>query len=176
MGALIGIAGPLVGLALVLGVVYVIENFESWGWKVLAVAGGVVAFLVLLGVLLEALERRTTRKTVERLLALEPRRSWSEWALPAPESYVLLRGGTNVKSDAFKLGLLQMIAMGVLATDGSEGDTTLRRGPALADALAGSLVSIHRLWAASAEDQVQKVADRVVEGQVVQDQIEEAKR
>ncbi|MBI4329345.1 MAG: hypothetical protein HY685_05735, partial [Chloroflexi bacterium] len=98
-------------------------------------------------------ERRAAKNVVERLLALQPPRSWNEWTLPAPESYTLLRGGYYLRSDAFELGLLQLIAMGVLAPGGEEapegggGDTPLRRGPAAAHALAGSLVSIYRLWA-----------------------------
>ncbi len=158
--------GPLIALIAFYLLVYVIpvilgKNFDWPG--VVVWFGGLALIGLCVGsyfIVQEALERRATRKTVERLLALEPRRSWREWALPAPESYVLLRGVTKVKGDAFKLGLLQMIAMGVLAPDGSEtpeggdGETTLRRGPAPADALAGSLVPIFRLWAASAEDQV----------------------
>lgn len=138
--------------------------------------GLIVLCLISYGIVEYALERRATRKTLERILALEPRSSSRDWAMPAPESYALLRGVTNVRSDAFKLGLLQLIAMGVLAPDGGEapesgGDTILRRGPAPADALAGSLIPIHRMWAASAEDQVEQPENRVVE---VQEQ--EAKR
>jgi hypothetical protein len=114
-----------------------------------------------------ALERRADRKTVQRLLTLEPRRSWSEWALPAPESYALLRGVTNVKGDAFKLGLLQLTAMGVLEPEGSDapegagGDTALRRGPAPVDAVAGSLMPIYRLWAAPTGDKPAEVKGHV---------------
>jgi hypothetical protein len=151
-------------------------SMGTLNWLVVGFVG-FFGLIGLLGVLGDALQRRAARKTVERLLALQPLRSWSEWALPAPESYALLLGVTHVKSDAFKLGLLQLIAMDVLAPEGGQapeggrGDTALRRGPAPGDALAGSLIPIYRLWAASAEDQVQRVEDRVV-----QDQIEEAKR
>lgn len=176
--------GPLIALvAITLAITLLYEIpvklGENFGWRgpVLYFSGPMLILLCLISycTVKDALERRATRKTVERLLALEPRSSWRDWDLPAPESYALLRGGTRVKSDAFKLGLLQLIAMGVLAPDGGEppkgggGDTTLRRGPAPADGIAGSLIPIHRLWAASAEDQVE-------EHQVVEAQAQEAKR
>ena len=106
-------------------------------------------------------ELRSARKTVKRLLALEPGTFSTDWALPAPESYALISGVTKAKRDAPKLGLLQLIAMGVLARGPFQ---TLRRGPTSADTLAGSLAAVHRLWAASAEDNVQKITDGVVEG------------
>jgi hypothetical protein len=84
----------------------------------------------------EVLEQRALRNTVRRLLALEPQRSWSEWPLPAPESFVLLQGVDSAKGDAFKMGLLQLVAMGVLTTEGQ--DTALVRGPAGVTSPAGS--------------------------------------
>ena len=166
--------GILIGIVFYGAIMIAFQVFG--GWTLLIMVGGFALFL-LYGMVQASLEQRAARKTVERLLALEPQRSWSDWALPAAESYALLRGVTNVKSDAFKLGLLQMIAMGVLASDGGEapdgggGNTTLKRVPAPGDALAGSLVPIHRLWVASTKTQVDEVEDQVVEAQV-----EEAKR
>ena len=160
MGILMGFA---FWLALVLNWWFPMILVEHFGWLALVMYLGSFGMLLLSAILCEivrsAVERRAYRRIVERLLALEPVRSRGEWVLPAPESYALLRGVARVKSDAFKLGLIQLIAMDVLAPDGSEvpeirgGDTTLGRGPAPADALVGSLVPIHRLWAASLEDQ-----------------------
>ena len=142
------------------------------GWSSLLLIAGLVASIVLYLSAKDAFERRAARRTVERLLALAPASSWSDWALPAPESYALFSEATEAKRDALKLGLLQLIAMGVLTQDGSEtgehpgGDTTLRSGPTSADTLAGTLAAVHRLWAASAEDNVRKITDRVAECRV----------
>ena len=125
----------------------------------------IVAFIWLGGFLVwsagkglkSAIERRAARRTVERLIALEPASFISGWALPAPESYALLTGARNLKSDAFKLGLMQLIVMGVLAQDGSGapesgGDTTLRRGPTPDKAAPGSLARIRSLWVSATEE------------------------
>ena len=131
--------------------------------------GAFWALIAALGVLGSALERRAYKRTVQRLIALEAGSSWHDWTLPAPESYALFAGVTKVENDAFKLGLLQMIAGGVLvpagggAPEGGGGDTALKRGPAAADTLAGSLVPIHSLWTASVGDQVEEAADLVEE-------------
>jgi hypothetical protein len=147
--------------------------WENFGWPAVVVYFGGFALIGLCVasyfIVQDALERRATRKTVERLLALEPRSSWREWALPAPESYALLRGVTKVKSDAFKLGLLQLVAAGVLepvdndasSAGGRSSETILRLGPAPADTLAGSLVLIYRLWAAPTGDKPVEVKGHV---------------
>ncbi len=156
----------LIGIALgVANVVALNLTLNLIGWPVLVVYFGGLALLVLSAIsyhfLRSAVERRADRKTVERLLALEPRTSWSEWALPAPESCALLRGVKHGKGDAFKLGVIQLIAMDVLEPEGGGGDTTLRRGPAPAEALVGSLSPIYRLWAASTEGQAAEAKDHV---------------
>ena len=153
---------------IVLYVVWMVALEIFGGWALLVIVGGLALF-ALGGIVQGALERRAYRKTVERLITLQAGSSWHDWTLPAPESYALFAGVTKVESDAFKLVLLQMIAMGVLVPDageapeGGEGDTALKRGPAPADALAGSLVPIHRLWVASVGDKVEQAEDLIEE-------------
>ena len=117
--------GPwiLIAVNVVLYVIpMILLKYYDWPGPVVYYAGLALIGLCVISylIVLDALERRAYRKTVERLLALEPRRSLSEWTLPAPESDALLRGVTQAKSDAFKLGLLQLIAMSVLSPDSSE--------------------------------------------------------
>jgi hypothetical protein len=115
-----------------------------------------------------ALERRADRITVRRLLALDPPRSWGMWALPAPESYVLFRGEQRESEDAFKLGLLQLVAAGVLRPvkdlDPSRRGrvTFLERASVSTEALAGSLAPIYDLWALPSETllEIQTLAKR----------------
>ena len=118
-------------------------------------------------ILRDALERRAYRETVQRLIALERASSCKEWTLPAPESYVLFAGVSDIESDAFTLGLMQLVAMGALSPDGDS--TILKRGQTPVDAHAGSLGAIYRLWAACAEQPVDES-----EGQVVEAQAQEA--
>ncbi len=134
------------------------------GWSVLVIVGG-LALLALYGIVHGALERRRYRKAVERLITLDRASSWKEWTLPAPESYALFAGVTKIESDAFKLGLMQLIAMGALSPDGD--GTTLKRGQTPVDARAGSLAAIYGVWAACAEQPDSG-------GQVVEVQAQEA--
>ena len=152
--------GILIGIAVYAAWMVAIAIFG--GWALLVMAGG-FALLVLCGIVHGALEQRAYRKTVERLMALERASSWREWTLPAPESYALFAGVTKIESDAFKLGLMQLIAMGALSADGD--GTTLERGQTPIDARAGSLAAVYGVWAACAEQPVHESEGQVVEAQ-----------
>ena len=139
--------------------------------ELLIYIGGYTLLLLLFGLVLalkSAVERRAWRRGVQRLLLLDTLASSREWSLPAPESYALFRGVEKVKSDGFKLGLLQLIAMGVMEPEGSEapeaggGDTALMPGPAPACSLSGSLLAVHRLCGMLVENQSEEGEDPVV--------------
>ncbi len=123
--------------------------------------GGLAATLILFNVLSDTLERRAARRRLQHLLSLDTLSSSRAWTLPAPESYALLRGVSGAGSDAFKLGLLELIADGVLEPAGV-GQTALRRGSAPLDPLAVSLAAIHRLWDSSGQltQKVEEIAHR----------------
>lgn len=165
------VGGVLFGLALLIGfVLNLVTTVYPKLTTQLGIFGVVVIGLFVAGLALLALhswaQRRADRGTVRRLLALEPRKSWSQWALPAPESYMLLRGVGGASGDAFKLGLLQLIGTGVLRPhdeDPSKGgrgrETVLRRGP-VSMGTTGSLASIYNLWVASPDPTIKTLARR----------------
>lgn len=123
--------------------------------------GGLVATFILFCVLSDALERRAIRRTLQHLLSLDTLSSSRAWTLPAPESYTLLRGVNGAGKNAFKLGLLELLADGVWEPVGV-GQTALRRGPAPVGPLAGSLGAIYRLWGSSCPPtkKVEEIAHR----------------
>jgi hypothetical protein len=103
------------------------------------------------------LNRRQTRKTVQRLLARPSTSFWQEWRLPAPESYSLFSGIVNTQDQPFKAGILQLLADRVLTLEvfveepdknlkyGGSRETILGRGTST-DRLEGSLAAIYHLW------------------------------
>ena len=122
---------------------------------------GLLTILALLGVygaLRYALERRAIKGTLKRLRLIDNVPSSREWTLPAPESYMLLRGVARGSSDAFKLGLLQLMAAGVLIPEdrGAAKETVLRQDFGSTNAVTGSLEVI--ICHASTDTTVKEVA------------------
>jgi hypothetical protein len=96
-----------------------------------------------------ALDRRAARDTVLRLLDRTPMTSWTEWQLPAAESFALLFGQKSLSTAGPTLAMLQLVAMDVLEPDGSDGGTqygTLAEGRAASAPLTGSTAAMYRLW------------------------------
>lgn len=145
---------------------------KIFGLKRFFVGVGVVAaglaLLALHRAIRHAADRHADRRTVRRLLA--QKRGWSrrDWPLPAPESYMLLQNVRRASREAFKLGLLQLVAAGVLRPDkrridtsGTRGDESmLRPGPRSKEAVTGSVASIYTLWAASLQPTIKDLARR----------------
>ena len=127
---------------------------KTFGGKSFVVyVGMVVAGLAVVGlhsVVRRALEWRADRRMVRRLLAQEPGWSRRDWTLAAPESYMLLQGIRRASRDGFKLGLLQLVAAGVLRPYKTCGEIILsvNRGPAPVEAVTGSLAAIYNLGVA----------------------------
>jgi hypothetical protein len=101
----------------------------------------------------EAVMRWVIRKIVHRLLTTKQLSTWQYWHLPAPESYILLRGFKIAKKDAFKLGIMHLMAAKVFSPEyvkaakpGHGWETMLLRGPAPMSVVVGSLVAIYDLW------------------------------
>jgi hypothetical protein len=101
--------------------------------------------------------RRNDRQLLDQLMGASPRRTPFDWELPAPESYLILRGMGAGAKDAFKIGLLQLIADGVFvaqkatAADRSEQTflVALRPPP---QALPGSLAAVYSCWMSASDD------------------------
>lgn len=102
--------------------------------------------------------KKADRKTIGRLLEL-PRAPYQQgWRLSAPVSRALLEGIEDKKSDGFKLGLLQLLAMKALIMDvvfksntrvknGFEvEETILEPGSVSKKSLKGSVLAIYNLW------------------------------
>src|SRR5947208_3626216 len=70
---------------------------------------------------------------------MQPEKTWpaTRWGLTAPESYAVLNGPNASGSEAFKLGLMELVARGALALETIEqwgrfsrkSVATLRDGP-----------------------------------------------
>lgn|SRR5215510_2848846 len=77
------------------------------------------------------------------------------WGLSAPESFVLLNGSSATGSEAFKLGLMELVATGALILESSEHRVlfmerhvaTLRDGPRAGAARPRALDAIFDLYA-----------------------------
>ena len=100
-----------------------------------------------------AMAQRPLKQMVKRLLRQDPEPSSQKWLWPGPESYALLCGPDLAKNDAFKVGLLQLVAEGILVPDYVESsktkrrrETILRAGSVSPDRVSGSLAAIYRLW------------------------------
>ena len=107
----------------------------------------------------EAAERRGERQTIKRLLARQSPSFWRKWDLPAPESWALYKGLDKIKDDAFRLGLLQLLAERVLILDVTFesqgavkiGEAELRKGTNTSQSLKGSLAAVYNIWASTPE-------------------------
>ncbi len=147
----------------------------------LAKSFGAESFFVCLGLVVSALvvlglynavrgvtEWNRNKRMLRRLLAREPGWPGGDWTLPAPEAAMLLHGVRRASRDAFKLGLLQLVAAGVLKPEekrgdskgGSDRETILSRGPRGMEAVTGSLVPLFALWAASSQPTIKELASQ----------------
>lgn len=127
-----------------------------------------LSLLWLPGLVRYALEWWAIRKILRRLLSLDNLHSSRKWSLPAPESYMLLRGiGRSSNRDAFKLGLLQLMAIHVVIPEKNEAtkpgvakEIVLKPGSTSMETFTGSLGAIHTLWESSSQITIKEVARR----------------
>jgi len=99
------------------------------------------------------LEPTCFRSITQSLMKLDSKPVAGHWNWPAPESFALLCGEDNTRKDAFKIGLLHLIAIKVFIPEYIKAsnprrawDIVLQRGTTAAGNLKGSLVAIYHLW------------------------------
>ena len=136
--------GAIFILAFYIGFRIILDIFGFWAG--MAYLGSIFAIIWLIDAIPKSVEgcsRKTaTHETLKEVMSQIPRESGVKWQLPAPESLVLLRGVHQSGSDAFKLGVLQLIWTGALTEN--ETTKTLQK-QAVSQALAGSLKDIYSL-------------------------------
>lgn len=145
------LAGSGFASLMVIGWIASLIGPDVWKWLgyLNIVPPGLLAAGLLLLWIDHLVERHTASHLIERLLATSAP-PCHPWRLPAPESYVLLRGVPGAAPDVFRLGFVHLVATGVLNVSRSPVDKKLVsvgfNAGAARPAATGSLSIICALW------------------------------